>query len=141
MRHANECCLDILTKDDELETTVMFRFMSRNRIKSEYKATDEEKLIEVVDELTDSLVLDLVRDMDESEDVPTVLYPKFSAAVAAKASQFTGDKDYRQVCLVPSFALGLCMVGRVGRHYKHCDWFMIGRLVDMVGEYGGVSSY
>lgn len=118
----------------------MFRYASRNTQKRTYIATDEEKLLEVVDELTDSLEEDLGREVDDAEeDVLRVLYPKFCHAVSVKALAFKEDKGYRRLCCVPSFALGLAMAGRAGQHYKHCEWFTIGRLGDMLGEYGGVS--
>jgi len=117
----------------------MCRYISRNKWKDTYKATEEEKLIEVVTELTDSLEEDRGRELDEDEDELQVLYPKFSQAVAKKADLFKEDKGYRRLCCVPSFILGLAMVGRVGRHYMHSPWFSIGRLGDMLGEYGGVS--
>jgi len=115
--------------------------MSRNQIKDSYKATEEEKLIEVVDELMEYLNEDLGRGLEaEGEDILGVLYPKFCDAVKLKAEQFKDEhKGYRRLCCVPSFVLGLAMAGRVGRHFKHCAWFMIGTLSEMLGEYGGVS--
>lgn len=122
------------------EVTRMYRYLSRNKIKETYKATEEEKLGEVVTELTDHLEEDRRRELDsEDEDDLEVLYPKFSQGVETKAALFKDDKGYRRLCCVPSFVLGLAMVGRVGQHYKHCPWFSIGPLGNMLGEYGGVS--
>ena len=69
-----------------------------------------------------------------------MLYPKFSAGVQAKADMFKGDGGYRQLCCVTPFVLGIAMVGRIQRHYKHSYWFNIGDLGKMLGEYGVVSS-
>lgn len=117
----------------------MLRYLSRNKSLGSYNATDEEKLLEVVVELTDFLNEDLKREPDEEEDDLEVLYPKFFKHVNSKASEFRGCKGYRELCCVPSFVLGLAMVGRVKRHYTHSSWFTIGQLSKMVGEYGGVS--
>src|SRR5712691_1514069 len=110
-----ECELntDKLLYKDTNDTKYMFRYLSRNQIKDSFRATDEEKLI--------------------------VLYPKFCEAVKAKAEQFKDDKGYRRLCCVPSFVLGLAMSGRVARHFKHSPWFTIGKLGEMLGDYGGVS--
>jgi hypothetical protein len=122
------------------EKTVMFRYMSRNQRKATLLATEEEKLVEVITELTDYLEEDLGRELDaDGEDDLEVLYPKFSGAVEVKAKLFKDDKGYRRLCCVPSFVLGLAMAGRAGQHYKHCEWFGIGRLGSMLGECGGVS--
>jgi hypothetical protein len=125
---------------DRYETRAIFRFLSRNEQMGSYKATEEEKLVEVINELTDHLEEDLVRDVDAEQDELEVVYPKFFKAVKAKAEAFKEDRvhGYRQLCCVPSFVLGLAMVGRVGRHYKHCSWFVISQLGKMLGVYGGV---
>jgi hypothetical protein len=117
----------------------MLRYLSRNETKECLKATEEEKLVEAVEVLTDHLEEDQASGMnDEEEDELEVLYPTFFNGVKAKADIFKENKDYRRLCCVPSFVLGLAMVGRVGRHYKHSDWFSIGQLGAMFGEYGGV---
>jgi hypothetical protein len=93
-----------------------------------------------VAELNDNLELDLGRNLeDDDEDEIAVKYPLFSKAVAKKAEMFKEEKGYRTLCLVPSFILGLCMVGRIKRHYNHALWFTVRSLVDMIGDYGGVS--
>jgi hypothetical protein len=120
--------------------TVIYRYLSRNTHKESLAATEVEKLLEVVAELTDKLELDLGRDLEEDdEDELEIVYPKFSALVAKKAALFKEARDYRLLCLVPSFLLGLAMVGRITRHYIHCPWFTIKALTNMVGDYGGVS--
>ena len=137
-----ECELntDKLLYKDTNDTKYMFRYLSRNQIKDSFRATDEEKLIEVMDELTDYLEEDIGRGLEaDGEDMLNVLYPKFCEAVKVKAEQFKDDKGYRRLCCVPSFVLGLAMSGRVARHFKHSPWFTIGRLGEMLGDYGGVS--
>jgi len=123
------------------EANTMFRFLSRNEHMGTYKATEEEKLVEIMNELTDYLEVDCRRELDAEEDELEVLYPGFFDKVKLKADMFKEDrgKGYRELCCVPSFVLGLAMVGRVGRHYMHCSWFNVTRLGNMVGSYGGVS--
>jgi len=128
-----------LSDKSDQEKAVLFHWISRNRVKDSYKATEEEKLIEVVNELTYHLEEDLSRGLEaDGQDILSVLYLKFCEAVKVKAEQFKEDKGYRRLCCVPSFILGLAMAGRAGRHYKHCSWFTIGTLSSMLGEYGGV---
>jgi hypothetical protein len=103
-------------------------------------ATDEEKLVEIITELTDELEKDLEGELDAEEDHIRILYPKFYAMLLKKAEQFKGDTAvHRQVCCVPSFALGLTMAGLFGRHYKHCRWFTMNHMKGIVGQIGGVS--
>jgi len=106
-----------------------------------YKATEEEKLVEVMNELTYHLEQDCQRELDPEDDELEVLYPAFFEEVKLKSEVFKEDRSngYRALCCVPSFVLGLAMVGRVGRHYTHCSWFSMMRLWNMLGEYGGVS--
>lgn len=129
------------TDEEREEDLTMLRFLSRNTSRELFKATEEEKLLEVVTQLTDFLNRDLKRlgDADADEDDIEVLYPQFFKRVKLKASTFKGAKGYRELVCIPPFILGLAMVGRVKRHYTHARWFMIGRLGRMLGEYGGVS--
>ena len=116
--------------------------MSRNESLGTYRSTEEEKLLEVVDELTDYLEEDIQCGLeDDEEDDLEVLYPKFYKAVQEKAILFKEEKGPRELCCVPSFVLGLAMAGRLGRHYKHCPWFTNARLNKMLGEIGGVSAF
>ena len=119
--------------------TVLYRFMSRNIFKGSYQITEEEKLVEVVDELKDDLEheIETVRH-GVGEDNPELLYPKLFQKLKAKANDFKGESDYRQLTSVKSFLLGLVMLGRVRRHYTHAPWFKIATLSKMLGESGGV---
>jgi len=124
----------------KIGSTVIYRFLSRNTQKDSLCATDVEKLLEIVSELADHLEVDLRQNVeDDDEDELEIAYPKFSAIVSAKAAMFKDAKGYRLLCLVPSFVLGLAMTYRVTRHYNHSPWFTIKSLVDMIGDYGGVS--
>lgn len=136
------CVCDIgkIESEDERLTTAVFRYLSRNLRKGSRKATDEELLLETVHELTYSLETDMQRLTEFSdEDDLGVLYPRFCAAVEAKAEEFKGSGGYRRLCCVPTFVLGLAMIGRVRRHYTHASWFTVRKLGSMLGEYGGVS--
>src|ERR1700752_3613852 len=101
---------DILEGTTERETVIAHRYLSRNLMNGALKATEEEKLLETVNELTDYLEMDM-KGLKEwgDEDDPEVLYPKFSASVQAKADMFKGDGGYRRLCCVTPFVLGIAM--------------------------------
>jgi hypothetical protein len=103
-------------------------------------ATDEEKLLDIVQELRVSLEMDMARhkEWDDDDDRPEVLYPTFCEAVKQKEAGLKKVPGYRELCCLPSFVLGLTMVGRVRRHYTHMDWFNVGQLRVLVKEHGGV---
>jgi hypothetical protein len=119
----------------------IFRFISRNETKGNRCATEEELLQEVVDELKDALELDLVSLGDQSlgEDFK-VKYLTFVDKANKKADWFKNKShNYRQICSLPSFALGLVMASRIPSHYTHAPWFRIKALMDMMGVHGSVS--
>lgn len=131
---------DIINACEGKLPQIMLHFLSRNIVKGNWKATDEEKLIELVVELKDQLVIDLqTPPSDLDEDDPRVLYPKFSSALAVKAQRFVGEGGYRRLCCVSSFFLGLVMLSRVRRHYIHAPWFRVMMLNEMLKHHGGVS--
>jgi hypothetical protein len=132
----------ILEGQTHREKTAILRFMSRNDPTGTYRQTDEERLLEVVRELTDYLEEDIARGLDDpDEDDLEVLYPKFCNMVAKKVVLFREEKGTRLLCCVPSFVLGLSMAGRVGPHYTHCPWFTSAHLLTTLGEIGGVSEF
>jgi hypothetical protein len=108
-----------------------------------HRATDEELLQEVVDELKDALEEDLVRirskESLEDEDFE-FKYPKFKKAVDEKALLFKQKTHgYRQICCLPSFALGLVMASRIQSHFTHAPWFKIVALGNMIDVHGTVT--
>jgi hypothetical protein len=119
---------------------VMYRFLSRNMVKGTWQATEEERLIELVVELSDHLRTDQKKGLsDPNEDDLAVLYPAFSRALQAKAKAFINEGGYRRLCSVSSFFLGLVMLSRVRRHYTHAPWFKVTMLNEMLKTHGGVS--
>ena len=118
---------------------VLYRFISRNEYKGAYKITDEEKLLEVIDELKDYLEQDLAKaKRSADEDQPQKMYPKFSSELTKKSDEFKGANDYRRLCCVKSFMLGLVLISRARQHYTHASWFRITALGGMIGVHGGV---
>jgi hypothetical protein len=103
---------------------VVYRFLLRNIYKSAYEITEEEKLQEVVDKLKDYLEEDL-RTVEPSfdEDNPAIIYPTFQVEAQRKADEFVGENDYRRLCSVKSFMLGLVLLSLLRRHYTHASWF------------------
>jgi hypothetical protein len=119
---------------------VIYRFLSRNIDKGVWKATDEEKLTELVVELRDHLLNDLETvTADPSEDNLEILYPTFSQEVQAKAKAFVNEGGYRRLSCVSSFFLGIVMLSRIRRHYTHAPWFKVTVLDTMIKDHGGVS--
>lgn len=130
-----------IEREHEDQSKAIFRLVSRNTTLETYRATEEELLQEVVDELKDLLEEDL---LEPKARMPDYLfecrYPRFKKAVDEKAVQFKQKKHgYREICCLPSFALGLVMASRVQSHFKHAPWFKVGHLGDMVDVYGTVS--
>jgi len=119
----------------------VFRLLSRNATHGQHKATDVEMLQEKLDKMKDALEEDLLeitsREFDEDHEY---LYPKCVEKILEQAGKFKqNNQGYRQLCLMPSFVLGLVMVSRVRRHYTHARWYNIGTLDKMIDVYGGVS--
>ncbi|KAH9023469.1 hypothetical protein EDB84DRAFT_1440954 [Lactarius hengduanensis] len=111
---------------NKLATTI-YRFMSRNETKGNRMATEEELLLEIVDELKDA----------------QVSYPAFMKLAKDKAEKAEESKEtpaHRRLCSVPAFARGLVMASRVRRHYTHAPWFEIGTLSKMLDSHGALIS-
>ena len=120
-----------------------FHLISRNATLGHYGATDEELLLETVNEVKRSFLKDL-KDVDTrvDEDVEDIeeLYPLFTAAMKEKATQFSQNTSgYRQLCCLHTFMLGLVMASRVRSHYAHAKWFKIATLRKMMDIHGTVS--
>jgi hypothetical protein len=117
----------------------MYRFLSRNEYRGTYAITEEEKLLEVIDELKDYLEINLrTATPSIDEDEPKHLYPTFDMELATKSKTFIGEGDYRRICCIPRFFLGLVMLSRIQRHYTHAQWFRIPQLGEMLNVHGGV---
>ena len=104
-------------------------------------ATEEERLQEIVEEMKYAYMKDM-RDKSITYvgDDYEKRYPKFLAVVKEKADLYKGmNQWYRQLCCLPSFALGLVMVSKIKRHYTHSNWFKQSKLGVMIEVYGGVS--
>jgi hypothetical protein len=140
---------------------IIFRYLSRNEVKENYKATEEELLLEIVVELRDAYERDMATAAEkhknavaeallrkEEPQIPeprseelAIKYPQFVEAVTlkAKAEEVKDSRGYRRLCSVPSFAHGLVMASRLRRHYTHAEWFRVGALGTMLEAHGGVS--
>jgi hypothetical protein len=144
-RSRNRSEKDLIEDGKQDMDRAVFRLISRNATLGEHKATDEELLQELLDYMKDAFESDLADLEDDAssssyEDYQ-VLYPKFMKAIQRKADKLKKDSQgYRQICLMPTFALGLVMVSRVRSHYIHAKWFKIGSLNRMVYIHGGVSA-
>src|ERR1700755_173305 len=106
-----------------------------------HRATDEELLQEVIDELKDALESDLDHAPEQSQQEDfEIKYSRFMAKVKSKANHFKQNAHgYRQICCLPAFALGLVMASRIPSHYTHSQWFKLGALGDMINVHGTVS--
>ncbi len=110
-------------------------------------ASPEERLLDIVVELRDTYEVDMEKQAECSErgnlkDLDAhVLYPQFMKVVKLKTEELkeAPDKDYRRLCSVPSFALGLVKASHIRRHYTHASWFKTEKLGEMLGSHGGVS--
>lgn len=118
-----------------------FRFMSRNETLGFYKATDEEYLLEIVDQLKIALIKDLRARPNRDLNFDYHLYcPAYLRAVQAMASKYKSvNSGFRKLALVPSFMLGLVMASRVRKHFIHASWFKASNLLKMLDVHGGVS--
>jgi hypothetical protein len=95
--------------------------------------------LEVVDELKDYLEDDIENvQPSKGEDDPKTLYPSFSKELKTKSNEFKQENDYRRICCVESFMLGLVLISRARRHFTHAPWFRISALSAMIDVHGGV---
>ncbi|KAI9442816.1 hypothetical protein BJY52DRAFT_1194722, partial [Lactarius psammicola] len=133
----------IEANEKELSTAI-YRFLSRNETKDTHMATEEELLIEVVDELKDAYEIDLAKRGDRARNLDAAaLYPTFMNKAKEKAALFKDSRasvGHRRLCSVPSFALGLVMASRIRRHYTHALWFNVQTLTTMLDSHGAFIS-
>ncbi|KAH8984063.1 hypothetical protein EDB86DRAFT_2833632 [Lactarius hatsudake] len=124
--------------------TAIYRFLSRNETKDTRMATEEEMLIEIVDELKDAYEKDVSLRKDRGKNLDAAaLFQTFMKKAKQKAASFKESRDragYRQLCAVPSFALGLVAASRIRRHYTHARWFQVSELVKMLESHGALIS-
>jgi hypothetical protein len=138
---------DKLAKHGPDEATAMFHFLSRNLVRGSHKATDEELLQEIVNEMKlqyekdvaemKALGKDLQRTRDDEEY--SILYPKFTDTAKNKASVYKHVAvGHRNLCSISSFALALVMASMIRRHYIHASWFKMRTLTKMTKVHGTV---
>lgn len=111
-------------------------------MKEAHKATEEEFLQEVIDELKDAYEMEMrtITDPNRKEDMEIKL-KVFVEKVKTKAGKFLpAAHRYRHLCSVTHFMYGLVMASRVQSHYTHAPWFKLGTLGDMLDVYGTVSN-
>ncbi|KAH9019230.1 hypothetical protein EDB85DRAFT_1896816 [Lactarius pseudohatsudake] len=125
--------------------TAIYRFMSRNETKENRMTTDEELLLEIVDELKDAYEadIDMQREQPNLDKDLDASYPAFMKLAKDKAEKAEESKEtpaHRRLCSVPAFARGLVMASRVRRHYTHAPWFEIGTLSKMLDSHGALIS-
>jgi hypothetical protein len=118
--------------------------LSRNQVKDNLRATDEEHLLEIVDELRDAYEKDLAQMQGQSgrirDDGDIKQYKYFVRAASTKAElcKEITERGYSRLCSVPSFAHGLVMASRIPRHYTHAEWFTVKKLNCMLDMHGAV---
>jgi hypothetical protein len=121
----------------------VYRLASRNETRGNFKATNEELLQELIDELKREFEKDLrtKTQLKKDEDY-CVAYPLYTARIKEKAEKFKSvNRGFRKLACVPTFMLGMVMASRVRRHYVHASWFKVPSLIKMVDVHGAVSSY
>jgi hypothetical protein len=132
--------LEYIEKIEESGTTesyVIHRLISRNETLDCLKSTDEEKLLELVDELRLVFVDELAKVTDRTEDYRTN-FPRFYRATKEKSELCKNDAGYRKLLCVPMFTVGLVMVARIRRHYTHAPWFRVPKFQKMLDIHGTV---
>lgn len=148
-RADDEDAAKIEDENDKDTADAIFRLMSRNETKSMHKSTDEEQLLELLEELnkayrTDLEKLKAFKENDEGEDNKAqddsqIQYPEFMKAIAEKADMYKQEHaGFRKLTCMPSFVLSLVMASRVARHYTHAPWFKVATFNKMVEVHGCV---
>ncbi len=133
-----------IEENTEEVSTAIYRFLSRNETQGTKMATEEELLLEIVDQLKDAYERDIKKLGDRPKDLDMeALYPEFTTAAKSKVqeSNLKETPEHRRICSVGTFALGLVMASRIRRHYTHAPWFGIKTLAPMLDSHGGVSEY
>ncbi|KAI9445862.1 hypothetical protein H4582DRAFT_2052016, partial [Lactarius indigo] len=122
------------------KATALYRFLSRNEMKDTRLAMEEELMIEIVDELKDAYEEDVKLRKDRGKNLDAAaVFQTFMKKAKRKAAAFKESRDwagYRELCAVPSFALGLVAASRIRRHYTHARWFQVAELVKMLESHG-----
>ncbi|KAI9430720.1 hypothetical protein H4582DRAFT_2063460 [Lactarius indigo] len=122
------------------KATALYRFLSRNEMKDTRLATEEELMIEIVDELKDAYEEDVKLRKDRGKNLDAAaVFQTFMKKAKRKAAAFKESRDragYRELCAVPSFALGLVAASWIRRHYTHARWFQVAELVKMLESHG-----
>ncbi|KAH9048595.1 hypothetical protein EDB83DRAFT_2522862 [Lactarius deliciosus] len=136
---------DKIEENNQKLATAIYRFMSRNETKGNRMATEEELLLEIVDELKDAYEADInmQREQPHLDKDVDASYPAFMKLAKDKAEKAEDSKEtpaHRRLCSVPAFARGLVMASRVRRHYTHAPWFEIGTLSKMLDSHGALIS-
>jgi len=126
-------------RDNPSMTKAVFRLISRNDRKTSHRATDEELLQEVIDEIKDEYELDVENLDDRLEEDFQFKYVKFVEKTKQKAEDLKDKASYRLIFSVPAFTLGLVMASRVRSHYTHAPWFKVTTLSGMLDVHGTVS--
>lgn len=121
------------------KANALHRLISRNETRDNLKTTQEEVLIEVIEELKFVFLPELDKVVDRSEDCQ-INFPKFVELTKEKAEQFKSNANhgYRKLLCLPSFMMGLVMASRITTHYTHAPWFRAMNFVRMVEVHGVV---
>jgi hypothetical protein len=134
---------DMIDSYGEDLSYAVYRLASRNETHGNYKATDEELLQELIDELKREFEKDLRTKtrLNKDEDYK-IAYPLYTKRIKEKAEKFKSvNSGFRKLACMPTFMLGMVMASRVRRHYVHAPWFKASSLVKMVDVHGAVSAY
>jgi hypothetical protein len=121
----------------------VYRLASRNETRGNFRATDEELLQKLIDELEREFEKDLrtKTQLNKDEDYK-VAYPLYTERIKDKAEKFKSvNNGFRKLASMPTFMLGMVMASRVRRHYGHVPWFKAPNLIKMVDVHGTVSIY
>ena len=135
---------DEIEKNSKDEAYAIFRLLSRNETKGTHRATEEELLQELLDELKLALQKDLDRaknPLTEGEDDGHSgdSYPTFFSLRKAKANRYRQESSgFRKLACLPTVMLALVMASRIRHHYVHAPWFRVGTLNKMAEVHGAV---
>jgi hypothetical protein len=129
-------------RNSEDKSKAVFRLISRNATFGRRRATPEEMLQEILDQMKDAFERDVLGNTCPLDEDHELMYPSCMKLIKDKAEKYKStNRAYRQVCLMPMFTLSLVMASRVQSHYTHAGWFKISTLNEMINVYGGVSKW
>ena len=136
--------IDLIERDNDHDMAdAIFHLLSRNEKKSTYKATEEEELLEMVNELRRAYMKDVSRSKEADEEEADYMnnFSNFMAAAEEKAEAYKQtNAGFRRLACMPTFTLSLVMASQVRRHYTHATWFKLGVFKEMVEVHGAVSA-